>query len=188
MAIRYRLGIPAAGAALLGVLTGCGVLSYELTSLFNSDFLTALGLGSAVASLPGDAPTLLVAVENRTSRWVAMTVAYRAGDDTPNSYTTTLAPGGKSAQLLDCPVAEMTLGGDVSNLSQSGARVYLTEPSGGDVDSLEGAPYIEVDAFGKLLIDEVNYNCGDSVTFTVQPSSDSRSGYQTFAYIRRARS
>jgi hypothetical protein len=32
----------------------------------------------------------------------------------------------------------------------------------------------------------INYDCGDGVTFAVQSSGTSSSGYQTFAYIRRS--
>jgi hypothetical protein len=172
------------GLALGVVLAGCSVVG-QLTNILNPDLMSSLGLtGAQVASLPGDAPGLLVAVENRTTRWAAMTVAYRTGDGKAQSFTTNVAPQNKSAQMLVCPIAEITVG-DVSNLKQSGARVFLIE-NVTDPAQLDSAPFIEVDAFGVLLIEGTNYNCGDGVTFALQESSVSQSGFQVFAYIRRS--
>ena len=47
-------------------------------------------------------------------------------------------------------------------------------------------PYIDVEAFGVLLREGVNYDCGDSLLFVVEPSGVTRSGYETIAYFRRA--
>jgi hypothetical protein len=111
-----------------------------------------------------------------------MVVAYREESDA-DSYTSTIGPLDKTAQMLTCPITELTVG-DVSGLDQSGVRVYLVDSLTGD--GLVGTPFIEVDPFGTLLKEGVNYDCGDGVTFSVQPSSTTRSGYQIFAYIRRA--
>lgn len=170
--------------ALAVGLAGCTALA-NFTEILNPN-LTAALVGPDVASLPEDAPGLLVGVENRTGRWVRMLVSYRDDDDKVENYTTTVAPGDTSAQMVVCPVTELTLG-SVGDLSQTGALVYLVEPS--DVaagTSLDDSPYIEVDAFGVLLMEESNYDCGDGVTFAVQESSASTSGYQVWAYIRRS--
>ncbi len=169
------------GAVLCTALLGCGLLN--LGEFLNADLLSSLGLGSKVAALPGDAPGLLVAVENRTTRPCQVQVAYRDANDTVTSYVTDVSPGDRNAQMLVCPVVEITVG-DVSNLDTSGARVYLVDGTVTDPDALAGAPYIEVEAFGVLLREDVNYVCGDGLTFTVEPSGQSRSGYQTFAYVR----
>lgn len=183
---RFRLRMRWVSLALCGVLSGCGLLN-EVSSLLNPNLLGALGLGTRVASLPGDAPGLLVSVENRTDRWVSVVIAYRDGDDKVQNYTTVVGPSDKSGQMLVCPVKEITIG-DVSNLSQPGALVYLIDTAtvAGDTTLLDSAPFIEVDPFGVLLLEGTNYDCGDGLTFTVQASSVSASGYQTFAYIRRA--
>ncbi len=182
--MRWRYSLAAGlGAALCTALLGCGLLN--LSEFLNGDLLSSLGVGSKVASLPGDAPGLLVAVENRTTRPCQVQIAYRDANDTVTSYVTNVAPGDRNAQMLVCPVAEITLG-DVSNLDTSGARVYLVDGTGADADTLAAAPFVEVEAFGVLLREEVNYDCGDGLTFTVEPSSQSRSGYQTFAYRRPA--
>ncbi|MBU0616232.1 MAG: hypothetical protein KKI02_00800 [Planctomycetes bacterium] len=178
---------PTAAAASLGLgalLAGCGLVG-EVTNMFNPDLLSSLGMGANVATLPGDAPGLLVAVENRTSRWASMVVSYRDSEDKVRNYTTLVAPGDKSAQMLVCPIGEITLG-DVSNLKQTGARVYLLDTATADPNSVAVAPFIEVDAFGVLLSEEVNYDCGDGVTFALLTSSTARSGYQAYAFIRRA--
>ena len=175
-----------AGVILLPVAlapTGCNPL-LQLPNLFNPDLFELLGSGGKVASLPGDAPGLLVAVENRTDRWVQMVVSYRDQDEEARSFTTLVAPLDKSGQMLVCPIQEITLG-DVSNLQLSGARVFLVDEISADTD-LASMPFIEVDAFGVLLIDAVNYNCGDGVTFAVQASSQAASGYRVFAYFRRS--
>ncbi len=180
-----RDGRTAVGVAgvLSAVLTGCTVLQ-DFTNVLNPDLLSALGLGVQVANLPGDAPGLLVGVDNRTSRWAALTVAYRTSAEQAKSFTTNVAPQNKSAQMLICPITEITVG-DVSNIKQSGARVFLIENATAVTD-LENAPFIEVDAFGVLLMEGVNYDCGDAVTFAIQESSISRSGYQIYAYVRRS--
>ena len=72
----------------------------------------------------------------------------------------------------------MTLG-DVSNLDAAGAIARLG--GGGSAD-----PFVEIEAFGVLLQQGINYDCGDSVTFTILPSSATLSGYQVFAFIRRS--
>jgi hypothetical protein len=177
-----RIAVGVAGV-LSAAVVGCTVLQ-NFTNVLNPDLLSSLGLGVQVASLPGDAPGLLVAVDNRTSRWAAMTVAYRMSADQAKSFTTNVAPRNKSAQMLICPVTEITVG-DVSNTKQSGARVYLIE-NVTDTAQLETAPFIEVDVFGVLLVEGVNYDCGDGVTFAIQESSISQSGYQIYAYVRRS--
>ncbi len=170
------------GLALSAALAGCGALS--LTNVLNPDLLTSAGLGQKVATLPGEAPGLRVSVENRTGLWVQMVVAYRDNQDTVQNYTTTLAPGDSSSQMLVCPVSEITLG-DLSNLRQSGALVYLTS-AGSSGQNLAALPYVEVDPFGVLMRTGVNYDCGDEVRFAVQPSSVAQSGFQIFGYVRRS--
>jgi hypothetical protein len=171
------------GAALAAALCGCSLLN--LDTFLNPELLTSLGLGEKVATLPGDAPGLLVATANRTSRPCHVFVSYRDPNDNVQTYTANLAAGDETAQMLVCPVQEITLG-DVSNLQTAAARVYLVAGTVTDATTLASAPYIEVDAFGVLLREEVNYNCGDGLTFTIEESALTRSGYQAFAYIRPA--
>jgi len=146
--------------------------------VFDDQFLTALDLGTRAASIPGDAPSVLVEVENRTSRRVEAQISWRTGDGEARFEVFGLSPDDKSTEVLICPVDEITLG-DVGDLTQPGAFIRL---GGGGVND----PYIEVEAFGILLKEGANYNCGDAVTFTVEGSSKTLSGYQILAYIRRA--
>lgn len=162
-----------AACVSLLLVTGCSNVA-----ILNPDFLNELGFGATVATLPGNAPQLLVTAENRTDRTVEMVISYRDVDKTVQSFTAVLLPGEKTAQAIECPVTEMTLG-DVSNLSQPGAAVRLGNGSASD-------PVIVVEPFGVLLRNQANYNCGDGVTFTVQVSGATKSGYQTFAYIQRS--
>ena len=137
-----------------------------------------LKLTVSSANIPGDAPALLLEVENQTNRLVEAQLSWRTADGQAHFRVVALSPGDKRNEVLICPVDEITLG-DVGDLTQPGAFVRLG--AGGQND-----PYIEVEAFGILLKDQANYNCGDAVTFSVQLSSQTLSGYQIYAYIRRA--
>ena len=168
--------IAAVGCVVLGLsLFGCA----DVLNMFDPTFLEALGAQSRGASIPGDAPAVLVEVENRTGRNIEAQLSWRAGDSEVDfSIFGSMAPGEKQTQVLICPVDEITLG-DVGDLDQTGAFVRL-----GDGGS--NAPFLAVEPFGVLLKEGANYNCGDLVTFAIQPSSATRSGYQVFAFIRRA--
>ena len=171
-----RIRMVAVVAGLTGGLLLAGCTS--ALSLFDPAFLTALGLGSQVAGVPGDAPSLLVAVENNTDQILEAVVSYRTEDSGVITYSTRVAPGERTAQALICPIDELTMG-DVSDITAIGALIRL-----GNGDSVD--PYIEVEPLGVVLKDSVNYNCGDAITFSVQTSGASRSGYRIFAYIQRA--
>lgn len=175
-----RLVAVGAGLVLTAVCAGCS----SPLGLLNPNFALTLGLaGEQVATLPGDAPGLLVSVENRTNRWVDVVVSYRDGEDNASTYTTLVGPRDKGGQMLVCPVREITLGA-VSDLEAVGAIVYLVD----EMDQIEDptqVPYLEVDPFGTLLREGVNYDCGDELLFVVQTSTNTRSGYRTFGFIRR---
>lgn len=162
--------------AFVALLLATGGCSFGL-ELFNGEFLSQLGLSDQAATLPGAAPSLLVQVENRTSKTIQAVVSYRLGTDEVKSFTLVLAPGLKSGQALICPVSEITLG-DVTNLQSVGARVLLGQNP--------GSAFVEVEPYGVLLKVGANYDCGDGILFAVTPSSATRSGYQTFAYISRS--
>jgi hypothetical protein len=153
---------------------------FSPASYLNPDFLSALGAGSQVASIPGDAPALLVSLENRTDRMVRAMLSYRLPDVGVETVTYTIAAGESTAQALICPVEEITLG-DVSDANVIGAEIVLD--TGVGYEAL--APVIEVEPFGVVMKDGVNYDCGDAIQFTVQASGVTRSGYQIFAYIQR---
>lgn len=161
------------GAALLA--GGC---TAPLLGIFNSEFLSLLGIGDQAATIPGDAPAVLVQFENRTSRTVQAIVSYRQGSDNVDRFTVTVPSGLSNGQALVCPLTEITLG-DVSNLDAIGAIVRLGNETENDA-------FIEVEPFGVLLRQGANYDCGDAITFVVQPSSATASGYQTVAFIQRA--
>lgn len=167
-------GIAAVGiAVLLATCTGC-----VTTEFFNPEFLSSIGLGSKVSLLPGDAPSVLVEVENNTSRVIEVNLSFVNADGDVQVRPVVIAVGDKYAEAVICPVDEMTLG-TLNDSRSIGAIVRL---GGGTAND----PFVTVDPFGATLVDEVNYNCGDSVTFSVQASSVSTSGYQIFAFVRRA--
>lgn len=153
---------------------GCGSIS----GFLNPEFLTALGIGESVATLPGDAPAIVLGVENRTSRTIEAVVSYRVGVDSVSSFVAVVEPGEKTARAVVCPIDAITLG-DVNDLSSIGARVRLGNGTPQD-------PVIEVEPFGVLLRNGANYNCGDGVTFAITNSAATLSGYQVFAFIQRA--
>jgi hypothetical protein len=162
----------AVAVAVLAVLGGCSPLDF-----LNQEFVASMVGGTAV-SLPGNAPALLVGLENRTDRLANMTVMYHSAEGTNEIYTSTVQAGQSTAQALMCPVSQITLG-DLSNPDVVGVTILLGNGTTSD-------PYIEVEPFGIPLKEGENYNCGDGITFTVQMSGATKSGYQTVAYIRRA--
>ncbi|MFH1746285.1 MAG: hypothetical protein ABIG44_04500 [Planctomycetota bacterium] len=173
MPARIRIMVAVGGLMLAGLLGGCTTAM----SMFDPEFLTALSGGSRVASIPGDAPALLVAVENGTDRLIAGSVSYRDGDGAVEVFSVTIQAGERTAQALICPIEEITLG-DVSDTSATGAFVFL--------GATTNDPYIEVEPLGAVLKDGVNYDCGDAITFSIQRSSATRSGFRVYAYIQRA--
>jgi hypothetical protein len=168
-------------AAVLGGLAASLVPAgcTSALNLFDPEFLTTIGAAKSVASLPGDAPTLLVAVENLTDKRVRTEVSYRTKGAGTERFSSSVEPGQRTAQALICPIEEITMG-DLSNPKAVGASIVLDNGTGSDA-----APIIEVEPFGVILKDQVNYNCGDAITFAVQPSSATRSGYRIFAYFQR---
>lgn len=175
----FRRSAAAGCLVLCGGLAGC--VNGLSGAVFNPDFLAAVSTAPPARSIPGDAPGILVFVENRTDRWVAMTVSSRDSTDAVDQYTTTLNPGDRSGQLLICPITELTLG-SVSDLREVGVRVAAV--SGAlQVDPSE-VPTIEVEAFGVLLREDINYVCGDEITFVVRSSDDFASGFETLAFFR----
>jgi len=175
----------AAGAATLvaALLGGCT----NVSNIFNPDFLTAISAGETVSSLPGEAPGLLVQLENKTTGYVRMVVSYRDIQDNVRNYTSTLGPGDSTGQMLVCPIEEITLG-SVTDLNTAGAIVYLGDLStAGDNATLGEIPYIEVDPFGVLLVNGLNYSCGDGIDFLVlETPGQTRSGYRIRAVIDHA--
>lgn len=161
--------------ALTMLLTVVGCV--DPTALFNSEFLATVGLGGKVASLPGDNPAVVVEVENQTQNVVFMELSERDSSDSVSKREYTLQAGQYRAEAWICPVVGVTIG-DVSDLSASGARVILG--NGGNSD-----PFVEVEAFGILLQQGINFDCGDKITFSVRPSSATKSGYQVYAYVNR---
>lgn len=162
-----------AALGLLG-LAGCGGLG----SFLNPDFLTAVGLRQQAATLPGESPLVLVEVENRTARRVIAKLSVRTEADGVLQRNLDIPAGDTIGEAFICPVTEMTLG-DVGDLDAIGATVRL-----GDETNLD--PVIEVEPFGVILENSVNFDCGDRVTFAVQTSGATLSGYQIFAYVRRS--
>jgi hypothetical protein len=166
-----------AGAALaLGLLVADGCA--DIQNLLNPTFLQAIGVRESAASLPGEAPAVVIEVENGTQRVIEFRITWRDADAEIHERNGTLGVGEKYAEALICPVVEMTLG-EVGNLDAIGAIVRL---GGGSADD----PFVEVEPFGVLLQEGINYDCGDMITFTILPSSATLSGYQSFAFIRRS--
>lgn len=178
--MRSLLRVFVALACLGGALGVPGCIG--LDGIFASELLSALGGGSSVADIPGDAPAILVTLQNNTGRTIRAALSYRVEDLGVETVTYDIEPGEKTAQALICPIPEITLG-NVSDSSATGAVVLLNE---GSSDAEFDAPYIEVEPFGVIMREGVNYDCGDAITFSVVTSSATRSGYQIFAFIERA--
>jgi hypothetical protein len=163
--------------AALALTTTVGVTScISPASLLAPELVDALSGSGSVASLPGNADALLVAVENRTDRVAEILISYRDSANGVQTYTAIALAGSRTATALPCPVNEITVG-DVTNLANSGVQIILGQ---GGVDD----PRLVVEPFGVLLRNDVNYTCGNEITFAVLPSSVSRSGFQVYAFVR----
>lgn len=163
-------------SAAVGGLAALAMGGCPLLSVLNPDFVVSSGLSDGAASLPGEAPTLLVQLENRTGRPVDYLLTWRDGDGNPGERLRSVRAGETTAEALPCPISEITLG-QVGDPSAIGALVVLGEGNAGD-------PFIAVEPFGRVLQEGINYNCGDSLTFSVRSSGETASGYQAFAFIR----
>ncbi len=161
-------------AALALSLCGCSFLQ----DFLNPTLFQSLGADQGAATIPGEAPAVLLEMENGTSRVVEFRLSWRDNDGQIQERTEILRAGAKFSESLFCPVEEMTLG-DVGNLNAVGAIVRL---GNGTTDD----PFVEVEPFGVLLQEGSNYDCGDGVTFKVLPSAATLSGYQSFAFILRS--
>jgi hypothetical protein len=161
-------------------LPGC----VDFTTLFSSEFLAAVGGGAQVANLPGDAPAILLEIENATTQVVTVDVEYREDEDTVRSFTAVVQPQEQTAQALICPIREVTVG----SLADPGTEGVLVLLAGGQLDAngIPVGPFVTVEPFGTILQEGINYDCGDAVTFSVRESAATRSGYRIFAFIRRA--
>lgn len=167
----FRVFPALAGAMLMLSISACSPLS-----VLNPDFAIATGLADSAATLPGEAPTLLLQVENRTVRPVNYVLTWRNDDGSTGQREDAVRAGETFATAIPCPVTEVTLG-QIGDSSAVGAAVVLGDGNFGD-------PLLAVEPFGRVLEEGINYNCGDSVTFSVIPSGATASGYQIFAYIR----
>lgn len=160
-------------AAACGLIHGCAGAG----DLLNPNFLASAGLGQQSAILPGEAPAIVIEVENRIGRTVEFRVQWRDAEGRVQTRVNVLSPGDRLSEAAICPIEEMTLG-QLADLDASGATVRL---GSGDPED----PFIVVEPFGVLLQEGINYDCGDIVTFAVQGGA-TRSGFQTFAFIRRS--
>lgn len=163
--------------AILGCCLGLAVIGgcAQAGSLFSPTFLQAFGVSQQAASLPGEAPALLVTVENKTSRHVEFLFSWRDSNDEVQSRNGGVDAGQPNGTMLVCPIKEVTLG-DIGNLGATGAIVLLGSGTAADA-------FIEVEPFARLLEEGVHYDCGDEVKFTIEPSTATLSGYQIFARV-----
>lgn len=165
-----------ASIAIAGYLAALSMGGCTSGNLLNPSFLAALGGGQQAASLPGEAPVLVLEVENSTTSVIEFLLTWRDGEGEVSQRSRTLLAGEKFAEAVICPVEEVTLG-DISNLDATGAIVRLGNGNPED-------PFVEVEAFGVLLQEFVNFNCGDSVTFEIRPSSATLSEFRIFAFFQ----
>jgi hypothetical protein len=164
--------VPLGWLGLLAALTG------GCTALLNQDFLAAAGFGQQAAGLPGEAPAIVIGVENRTDRVIEARLSWRDVEERVNESTYVVIERAKLANALVCSIPELTIG-DVNDRERIGAAVRLG--AGGAND-----PFIEVEAFGRILQEGIDYACGDEITFVVIYSTNTRSGFQIIAEIKHA--
>lgn len=171
---RSSLAGLAAGLGYGAMSAGCG----PVLGLFNTEFLTAIGATGRAATLPGEAPAVVVGVENGVSNVIEFRLTWRDSEGRTQERTQVLEPGVRFAEAVICPMSEVTLG-DVADLRATGAVVRLGNEGAAD-------PVVEVEPFGFLLQEGENYDCGDRITFRVVASGATASGYRIFAFLQRS--
>jgi hypothetical protein len=164
--------------AVTAVGIGVGCTNFAVTDLLNPAFLDTLTGNTSQAALPGDAPTVLVSFDNRTSNPCAYTITYRTVNDAIETLDGEVGNGIEVAQAVPCPVFEITVG-EITDLSESGVIVGLGGLSVND-------PFIQVEPFGVLLREGVNFDCGDAVTFVLVETTATRTGYRVLAFVEQA--
>lgn len=164
--------------AMAGLSAAAGCINP--TAVFADDFLQAFGAVPSAASLPGEAPSLVIGVRNDTGRVIEYQLSFRNSAGEIDVRSGALPASGEGVVISTaqfCPVSEVTLG-DVSNLTTTGAVVRLGS-------GLATDPFVQVEPFGVLLQEGVQYSCGDRITFRVASSSATPSGFRVFATIER---
>ncbi len=169
---RFARICPLVGLATLSMALGCTGLPF-----LNPDFINAIGFGSGAAQFPGDSPAVLIRIENKAGRPIVFELSWRDEGGRVERREGVLGVVEEFGEVVVCPVQDVTLG-DVTDREQPGAFVLLG-------DGLVTDPFIEVEPFGIILQDTVNFGCGDVITFEVTSSGASASGYQVQARINR---
>lgn len=161
-------------AALSGAAALAGCIG--ATDIFNESFINTVTGSEQVASLPQNAPFILLTIENRTNNLAEVEVTYRTTGAVVERLPATVEAGAKFAQAVPCPIDEITVG-EITDLTVSGAVVRLGD---GGADS----PFVAVEPYGRLLTEGINYSCGDGVTFAVVSSTETASGYRVLAFVQ----
>lgn len=175
--MRRMLTTTACATALLSA--SCTAIPAALYEFIDPAFLNSLGIGTQPVTTPGEAPAVILEIENKTSFVIEANLAWRTTDSgTVEQRPVSIGSSEKYSELVFCPLTRVTLG-ELGDSEAIGAIVRYGAGTAAD-------PFVEVEPFGRDLVVNVNYDCGDVVTFTVLPSSQTLSGYQIFAFIRRS--
>ncbi|MFQ6048680.1 MAG: hypothetical protein ACE5K7_04880 [Phycisphaerae bacterium] len=149
---------------LVAVLAGCssGVISDSL----NPQFMEVLGTPFAPVA-PGTKPFLVLRVVNMTPLRALMTLSWQLSEDpaTVGNFQFNLDSDTDSAVVLSCPVARATLG-DVQNRDATGALIILDDNTRQEVPALK-----------KILLNGVDYFCGDVIIFVLMQDPSTVGGY-----------
>jgi hypothetical protein len=148
-------------------------------SILNPDLVPTLTGNEQVASLPGNAPAVVIAFENQTTKAAFADVSIRFGDNEVETVSYSLVGAGfRLASAYPCPVSQVTVG-DVSDPSVGGVGIYLAGTGNqGQTDT-----FTRVEPFGIILQEGATFECGDEITFALVPTNATPSGYRILAFI-----
>ena len=145
----------------LATILGCGVASESL----NPQFMAVLGTPFAPVA-PGNAPFVVARVVNMTPENVYFNLSWEpSGAENPMTFWFTTLPDTDGAVVLSCPIDRLTIG-DTRNPSTPGALLVF-----------DNNVRQEIPTLNKVLLNGLDYFCGDLVIFAVVKDSSVVGGY-----------
>ena len=103
--VGQKWALASASAALL-LTSGCGLATGEF---LNPEFLASLGFTGGAATLPGEAPAVVIELENRAGRVIEGQLTWRNADGTVDERILVVPVDSKVSEAVICPVEGTSL-------------------------------------------------------------------------------